>query len=162
MSTTVSAKRRKRAVSGAAPRAASDIERTCRDLERIAVAVVRRLRGRAPFPSVSVFLLPGAELRRLKLEHCFRRAGRRRPARLGSVGVLAFPEPARFPRPERRGAALGEVYLNSDLRSEPKRLRALLVHGVLHLLGYRHGRKRDTIAMETLERKLVAELTRRE
>jgi probable rRNA maturation factor len=34
----------------------------------------------------------------------------------------------------------------------------MVVHGVLHLLGYDHVRERDAVAMETLEIKLLASL----
>ena len=83
----------------------------------------------------------------------------RKIAREEMVNVLAFPEPEGFPHPDSRKRRLGEVYLNKDLeRREPDRLGALLVHGVLHLLGYRHDRRRDTIKMEALEKKLRKKL----
>jgi rRNA maturation RNase YbeY len=71
------------------------------------------------------------------------------------VDVLAFPEPKVFPHPERRHPSLGEVYLNWDLnRNHPERLAFLLVHGILHLAGYRHKKRHDSMVMETLEKKL--------
>ncbi len=70
--------------------------------------------------------------------------------------VLAFPEPARFPHPETRKRHLGEVYLNRDiLRKNPERAAPLLLHGILHLLGYDHKEKADIRMMERLERKLL-------
>ena len=79
------------------------------------------------------------------------------------VSVLSFPEPKDFPHPESRKRRLGEVYLNLDFGRQDAggksgRLPALMVHGVLHLLGYRHDRLRDTIKMEALEKKLCKKL----
>ena len=83
----------------------------------------------------------------------------RKIAREEMVNVLSFPEPAGFPHPDSLKRRLGEIYLNLDFgRREPARLGTLMVHGVLHLLGYRHDRLRDTIKMEALEKKLCKTL----
>jgi len=101
-------------------------------------------------------------MRYLKLNYRIRRLPGRRGRLPTFVDVLSFPEPDRFPHPGRRRPPLGEVYLNEKLLQGPReRLDALLVHGTLHLIGYRHDRKRDTITMEMLERKLSPELTPR-
>jgi probable rRNA maturation factor len=71
--------------------------------------------------------------------------------------VLSFPEPAHFPHPETKKRYLGEIYLNRDiLHRSPERAKALLLHGVLHLLGYDHIKKADMVEMETLEKKILA------
>lgn len=73
--------------------------------------------------------------------------------------VLSFPEPAHFPHPETKKRYLGEIYLNRDiLHRSPERANALLLHGVLHLLGYDHIKKADMVEMETLEKKILAKL----
>ena len=90
--------------------------------------------------------------------------------------VLSFPEPRGFVDPEVRRPKLGEIYLNiektADYRlHEParrKRARAmrdaqwpidfLLIHGILHLLGYDHVRKNDIMRMERLEQSLLRRL----
>ncbi len=73
--------------------------------------------------------------------------------------VLSFPEPAHFPHPETKKRYLGEIYLNRDiLRRSPERAPALLLHGVLHLLGYDHIKKMDAAKMEALEAKLLKKL----
>jgi probable rRNA maturation factor len=73
--------------------------------------------------------------------------------------VLSFPEPAHFPHPETKKRYLGEIYLNRDiLYKSPKRANALLLHGVLHLLGYDHIKKADIMEMEALERKILKKL----
>lgn len=72
-----------------------------------------------------------------------------------SPGVLAFSESRHFPHPESKKKVLGEVYLDQQiLKHDPKRALVLLAHGILHLLGYRHQGKGDTISMERMEKKL--------
>jgi probable rRNA maturation factor len=73
--------------------------------------------------------------------------------------VLSFPEPAHFPHPETKKRYLGEIYLNRNiLKRSPERANALLLHGVLHLLGYDHIKKADMVEMEALEAKILKEL----
>jgi ssRNA-specific RNase YbeY (16S rRNA maturation enzyme) len=89
----------------------------------------------------------------------FKGAEARKIAREKMVNVLSFPETPGFPHPEVPKNWLGEVYLNAAFgRQHPDRLPALMVHGVLHLLGYRHDRLRDTMKMEMLEKKLCTQL----
>ena len=108
-------------------------------------------------------LLTNAQMNRVRRALVARRDFKgpeaRKIAREKMVNVLSFPEPADFPSPESRRRRLGEVYLNLDFEPKnPGRLPALMVHGVLHLLGYRHDRLRDTIKMEALEKKLCKKL----
>lgn len=89
------------------------------------------------------------------------------------VNVLAFPEPDSFPHPETGKKMLGEVYLNRDFLpagfgktkagslDRYEVLGPLFIHGFLHLSGYHHSAKRDTIKMQNLEKKLWAELMSR-
>ncbi len=73
--------------------------------------------------------------------------------------VLSFPEPAHFPHPETKKRYLGEIYLNRDiLRHSPERAKVLLLHGILHLLGYDHKKKADIVEMEALEKKILREI----
>jgi probable rRNA maturation factor len=73
--------------------------------------------------------------------------------------VLAFPEPSHFPHPETKKRYLGEIYLNRDiLHKSPERAKALLLHGILHLLGYDHKKKSDIAEMEGLEAKILKKL----
>lgn len=83
----------------------------------------------------------------------------RKIAKEEMVNVLSFPEPEGFPHPDNKKIFLGEVYLNLDFeKREPGRLPALMVHGVLHLLGYRHDGLRDTMKMQALEKKICRAL----
>ena len=119
-------------------------------LRRDAVAVLDLLKQKNS--CVEVFLLPNSEMRRLKWEHLKKRKK--------IVDVLAFPEPAGFPQPQSKKKLLGQIYLNGE-SFESTRLQFLLVHGILHLLGYRHEKKRDIIEMESLEDEVVAALASR-
>lgn len=99
--------------------------------------------------SVEIFLLSGAEMRRLGRKYLKKKKGH-------TPAVLSFTEPKRFPHPEKKGRFLGEIYLNKDLgRGGSLRLRQLLLHGLLHILGYSHDKKSDTLKMERLEKKLA-------
>lgn len=70
--------------------------------------------------------------------------------------VLSFPAPRRFPRPDTKNRALGEIYLNpAYIRKNGEDLTYMLTHGLLHLLGYDHKKKNDIIRMENKERKLM-------
>lgn len=73
------------------------------------------------------------------------------------VEVLSFGPPVGFPRPESKKRCLGEIYINSGVRSR-FRLKRLLIHGILHLLGFDHERKNDIIKMEAMEKRIVRDL----
>ena len=76
--------------------------------------------------------------------------------RVPTVNVLAFEEPQGFPHPD-RNVSLGEVYVNFErYGTDPDRLLSLVVHGVAHLLGFRHDGRRDTMEMHRMEKKLLA------
>lgn len=64
--------------------------------------------------------------------------------------VLSFVEPVNFPHPERKERFLGEIYLNTAMQKT--RHRILLIHAILHLLGYSHKRKSDRIKMGKKEK----------
>ena len=80
--------------------------------------------------------------------------------------VLAFPAPNKFPRPDlkKKIKALGEIYLNPDYISRQaagdkrQELLYMFTHGFLHLLGYDHKRKSDTIRMERKEAELLSKI----
>jgi probable rRNA maturation factor len=75
-----------------------------------------------------------AEMRELKRTH------------LGvdeATDVLSFPLDGHEELPEGVPRALGDVVLCPDVVGEE--WRALLVHGLLHLLGYEHGQEMDAL-----------------
>jgi probable rRNA maturation factor len=97
--------------------------------------------------TLDIFLLDNKSITQLKARFIKKKA---------EPNVLAFPEPVHFPHPDIKKRYLGEIYLNKDiLKDSPERARALLLHGVLHLLGYDHKKKADIKKMEALERKTL-------
>lgn len=119
-----------------------------------AAAAGARYRKRA---LVDVHLADDRLLRRLNRVH----RGKDAP-----TNVLSFPlgasMPGRMPR-EHLGdvvVALGTV--RREARAQGKRPADhavhLLVHGTLHLLGYDHLTARDAVAMERLEKRILAGL----
>lgn len=71
------------------------------------------------------------------------------------VSILSFPETKDFPHPEDGRKKLGEIYVNYDFtKGDLDALSLLFTHGLLHLLGYDHLKKRDRMEMEKLEREL--------
>ncbi|MEK9154805.1 MAG: rRNA maturation RNase YbeY [Patescibacteria group bacterium] len=73
-----------------------------------------------------------------------------------ATDILSFLEPKNFPHPENGKPKLkikpiGEVYLNMDKIKDQETEAYLLIHGLLHLLGYDHKRENDRIKMEKKE-----------
>jgi rRNA maturation RNase YbeY len=129
--------------------------------------------------ALDIFLLPHAEIKELKARFIKKQT---------EPNVLSFPEPLGFPHPERRQVTsdkrqgrnvsllssrrrpgstlpvrkyLGEIYLNKDiLRKSPDRAASLLLHGILHLLGYDHMEKKDALGMEQMEAGVLKSLER--
>jgi probable rRNA maturation factor len=132
-----------------------------RTLQLLARRMLSRLDERNAV--LDIFLLPHAEIKALKARFIKKQT---------EPNVLAFPEPQSFPHPElgaraKKGAAkkvsakkyLGEIYLNKDiLGRSPERTAPLLVHGVLHLLGYDHMKKADAAKMEKLEAEVLMKI----
>lgn len=103
--------------------------------------------------TLDIFLLPNAEIKKLKARFIKKQT---------EPNVLAFAEPIAFPHPELQKTKkkhLGEIYLNQDiLKKSPERAAPLLLHGILHLLGYDHKKNVDTKEMEGLEEKILEKL----
>lgn len=119
-----------------------------RKLSRLAAAILKMLKVREA--TLDIILLDNTKMAALKARFIKKRS---------EPNVLSFPEPAHFPHPETKRRYLGEIYLNRDiLRRSPERAKALLLHGILHLLGYDHKKKADIAKMEGLEKKLLAAL----
>ena len=100
--------------------------------------------------TLDIFLLPDREMAALKRSFLNKRT---------EPNVLAFPEPHHFPHPETKKKYLGEVYLNRKiLRDDPARTAPLLLHGMLHLLGYRHDEEYAARVMKHIESKILAKI----
>jgi len=72
--------------------------------------------------------------------------------------VLAYPAPEGFPRPDLSGARdLGELYINPEhIATHGEDFSFMAVHAFLHLLGYDHHGKHDTVKMEAKEQEILA------
>ncbi len=123
---------------------------TLKDCESLVRGILNYLYGRRVITlklrrgRVSVSFLPNAELRRLKKKYLKKDAA--------IVDVLSFPEKESFPHPESDKVSLGEIFINKTIVArDPVRARYLLLHGLLHLLGYDHIRKSDNIEMRKIE-----------
>lgn len=76
------------------------------------------------------------------------------------TNVLAFESDSSFPHPFTSLDPLGEVYLAPDyIEKKKESLGFMLIHGILHLLGYDHLEKRDRMRMEKLEKSLCRALS---
>ncbi len=126
---------------------------TERKLDVLAKKMLAVLNQRAA--TLDIFLLPHDEIKKIKARFIKKQT---------EPNVLAFPEPIAFPHPEMPKGKnakryLGEIYLNADiLRESPGRAAPLLLHGVLHLLGYDHKKDSDAEKMEKLEKKVLRKM----
>lgn len=99
---------------------------------------------------IDVYLIEDKEMQ--KLNRQFR--GKNKP-----TNVLSFESSEGAFRPDLKGGFLGEVILAPDyIKTKKESLSRLLIHGVLHLLGYSHKSLRDRIKMEALENRIEAHL----
>jgi probable rRNA maturation factor len=142
-------------------RACPAVRRLARDAARVALAHAGAALEFAPPARVElgITLADDAGLRRLNRDY----RGRDMP-----TNVLAFPawEPGKRAPPSAR-LLLGDVVLGFETvvreaaeQGKPlaDHLRHLIVHGVLHLLGYDHRTEADAVTMEALETSVLATL----
>ncbi len=102
--------------------------------------------------SFETYLISNSEMKKLNLK--FRRKNK-------TTNILSFNADRGSIRPDLKTHTLfkGEIFLAPDyIRSQRESLNFLFIHGFLHLLGYTHSGKRDTIKMEKLEDKLSKKL----
>jgi probable rRNA maturation factor len=123
---------------------------TEKDLQKFAAKILRTLGVRPAL--LDIILLPNVEMKRMKWRLMRKKT---------EPNVISFPEPAWFPHPEAKKRYLGEIYLNKDiLKKSPERAAPLLVHGMLHLLGYDHMKKKEAASMEQLEKEVLEKLSK--
>lgn len=124
-------------------------------VRRAALAALKAtLKPRHKPVRVDITLAGDAELRRLNQ----RWRGKNRP-----TNVLSFPADGEGRAPRMLGDVIvGSGVASAESRAEGKRLDEhldhLVVHGVLHLLGYDHEIGDEARAMELLERRILATL----
>ena len=93
-----------------------------------------------------VFLVSNEEIHKLNLKY----RGKDKP-----TNVLSFPQPDNFPTPSKK-KFLGEIYLSPKyIEGHNENLEFMLIHGLLHLLGFNHIKKSDRIKMEKEEARLL-------
>ena len=103
--------------------------------------------------SLNLFLVTTSTMRRLN--RIFR--GKDAP-----TNVLSFEWQKEFPHPDekRRTRYLGEIFIAPTVaRRRGDHPPLLVVHGLLHLLGYTHKRVRDRIKMERTETRLLKRIS---
>ena len=129
--------------------------RRSRAFEQLAKRAVR-LVSRMKDPNIRVFFMPNNELKKMKKVWLGKS--------VDFVDVLSFPFPAGFPHPDVSGTYLGEIYLNKVFEGQKRKEegRYMLIHGTLHLLGFSHTGKHDTMDMERLENSVLRRLARGE
>jgi probable rRNA maturation factor len=125
-----------------------------RRLRKIAEAILIIV-GRAE-AELSLGLIGNAEMRKLNARY------RRKDY---ATDVLSFPVDGKLPAPNR---LLGDVIISVEKAREQARERGrtrdeemvtLLIHGIVHLLGYDHERSaKDARVMKRLENKIYREL----
>ena len=98
---------------------------------------------------IEIYLVNSSQMRRLN----FKYRGVDKPTDVLAVERLKFPGEEDF---------LGEVYLNPGfLKSKPYDIHYILVHGLLHLLGFTHQKKSDNMKMEKREKEVLKWLEHR-
>lgn len=78
-----------------------------------------------------------------------------------TTNVLSFTAPRNFPRPDLKKDMrfLGEIYLNMRyIEKKGDDWRAMLIHGLLHLLGFDHEKISDKMKMQKLEKTIALSL----
>ena len=98
---------------------------------------------------LEVFLISDSKIRSLNRE--FR--GKDKPTNVLSFKEVGEPDfvEART-GPDKNFKRIGEVYLAPDyISKEGQDFPKLAIHGLLHLFGYKHETKSDTIIMQKLE-----------
>lgn len=123
----------------------ADLERFARSsLRLVRLGVPVRPKTRGIFhkkSSFEVYLIDNRTMKRLNT---------RFKKKVKPTNVLSFPT-GDFPNPNSEGF-LGEIYLAPDyIHKKREDIFRLFVHGLIHLLGYTHGRPRDRIEMERKE-----------
>jgi probable rRNA maturation factor len=127
------------------------------DLKKIAAAILTAVdKGRA---ELSVALVGDEEMRPLNAK--YRKKNK-------TTDVLSFPADPAMPS---KAALLGDVIISVEQAKRQAEERktsikiemvTLLIHGILHLLGYDHERsQRQAKIMATLEQKLLSHLCER-
>lgn len=73
-----------------------------------------------------------------------------------ATNVLAYESPG-FPGPRSSHRLLGEIYLCPPyIKEAGENINIILVHGLLHLVGFNHQKESDRMTMEKVEEAVAA------
>ena len=93
--------------------------------------------------SADIYLVGNSLMR--KLNRTYRKKDK-------STNVLTFCEPEKFINAPSRYKYLGEIYVSLDfIKKHNQSLSLMIVHGILHLLGYDHETVKERVLMEKKE-----------
>ncbi len=122
------------------------LDKPAQKFKQPVVKYARRLMRFLPKKGIAEVYLIGSS--RMKgLNKRFRRKDK-------TTTVLSFVKPRDFP-----GPVLGEIYLDPVfIQKNKQNLAQMLVHGVLHILGYEHGTKYGRIKMQKKEAWLLSKI----
>lgn len=96
---------------------------------------------------VEFFLVSEKEIKKINLKY-------RKKNKV--TNVLSFCETKGFIFPKEKQRRIGEIYLSLDfIKRNNQDLNLMVVHGILHLLGYDHIVKKDREKMERLEDRIL-------
>ena len=123
------------------------LDKSAKKYQKVIRGKARKLAGLLALKNeLEVYLISGKRMRMLNKK--FRGKNK-------STNVLSFQKPKNFP-----DTKLGEVYLDPLYISRHKEnLDLMLVHGVLHILGYDHEKRSDRIKMERKEAELLRRIS---
>ncbi len=142
-----------------------NLDITIDDKDWKTVANLRKLTRRAivaalPDDDVSVSVLFTGDARILELNRDWR-------GKASATNVLSFPVSAETPVPDGEPRPLGDIVLAYGVVAKEaahhkkpiaNHVSHLIVHGLLHLLGYDHENDQDAEAMEGHEAKILKQL----
>lgn len=133
---------------------------TAASIEQWVLQVLSNQLDAAPFPELSIQIVDEQTIS--ELNETYRHKS-------GPTNVLSFPFEAPPGLPEEEAEALlGDIVIcaqvvSNEAQQQQKSLQAhwahMVVHGVLHLLGYDHLNDEEAEQMESLEIQLLSELT---
>lgn len=104
---------------------------------------------RRPDAAANIYIIPDSLMRKLNFK--YRRKDK-------PTTVLSFSDP-KIPHPETKMKFLGDIYLAPRyIKKSGGDIKELLIHGLLHLVGYDHEKKDDKIRMEKKEQELFRKL----
>ncbi len=96
---------------------------------------------------VEVYLIGSLLMRHLNRQY----HGRDKP-----TNILSFSAPRGFIQPPDEPRSLGEIYLcPSYVQRQGEAVINLLIHGLLHLIGFKHATKSDRITMRKMESQIT-------